>query len=126
MRDCEVIGMMTMAENERTFWYALYKQTDVQYDDYGNETGDPVIVYEDPVEMSANVSEATGISSTQQFGNYMDYDKVIVTDWMECPIDENTVLYIDTEPDELPDYVVSRVSKSLNSVSIVIRRVVKT
>lgn len=117
--------MMTLAENERGIWYALYKRTDVQYDEYGNETGDPVVVYEDPVPMYANVSEATGISSTQQFGNYADYDKVIVTDWMECPIDENTVLYIDKWPDGFPDYAVSRVSKSLNSVSIAIRRVVK-
>ena len=58
-----------------------------------------------------------------------NYDKVIVTDDMDCPIDENSVLFVDREPetsldgDLLYDYVVRRVSKSLNYISIAISKV---
>lgn len=33
------------------------------------------------------------------FGNLESYDKVLITDDMSCPIDENTVLFIDKEPE---------------------------
>ena len=92
-------------------------------DDYGE-----AVSYAEPVQMYANISPATGQSQTEQFGNLENFDKVIVTDDMSCPIDENTVLFVDKEPetvDGVPiyDYIVKRVSKSLNSISIAIRRV---
>ena len=49
--------------------------------------------------MLANISQATGQSNTEQFGNLENYDKVIVTDDLNCPIDENSVLFIDKEPE---------------------------
>ena len=113
-------------------------------DEYGNESGENIVVYQNPVEMYANVSPATGQSNTEQFGNLENYDKVIVTDDLECPIDENSVLFIDKQPEyslvrtyrptaitateefvRVPnyDYTVLRVAKSLNSVSIAVRKV---
>lgn len=98
-------------------------------DEYGNFTGEYAPIYTEPIRMSANVSPATGQSTTEQFGNLENYDKVIVTDWMECPIDENSVLFIDKEPehntsgDLMYDYIVKRVAKSLNSISIAVRKV---
>lgn len=72
----------------------------------------------------ANISPATGMSNTEQFGNLDNYDKVIVTGDLECPIDENTVLWID-EPDTTKpyNYIVKRVSKSKNGVSIAVAKV---
>ena len=69
-----------------------------------------------------NVSPATGFAQTDVFGYLESYDKVLITDDMDCPIDENTVLFIDKEPqvvDGKPmyDYTVKRVAKSLNSIS---------
>ena len=91
--------MINLLRNETEFWYALYKQTDITYDAYGNETGDPKKVYETPVKMTAVISPATGWSNTEQFGNLDSYDKVLVIDDMSCPIDENTVLFIDKQPE---------------------------
>ena len=141
--------MMTMAINERPIWYALYDRSETITDAYGNEV-DTRVVYKTPVKMFANVSEATGNSRVQPFGNLPDYDRVIVTDWMECPIDEDTVLCVDCEPSYTPpsassstvttastpgdetsscdliyDYVVRRVSRSLNHVAIAIAKVKK-
>lgn len=81
--------------------------------------------------MRANISPASGASMTEQFGTMDNYDKVIVTDDMTCPIDENTVLYIDAPPVidydtgkyNPYDYVVMRVAKSINSISIAVRKV---
>lgn len=42
--------------------------------------------------MEANISPAAGYAQIQQFGQFISYDKVIITDDMTCPIDENAVL----------------------------------
>lgn len=136
--------MRTLKRNERKFYYCLYADKTPIVDDYGNETGESIVTYQDPVEMKANISPATGQSNTEQFGNLENYDKVIVTDDLNCPIDENSVLFIDKEPEytevlthtttaittqdetvSIPvfDYTVRRVAKSLNSISIAVKKV---
>lgn len=120
--------MRIMARNKRKFYYALYdNKTPITADGY--ETGEYQVNYAEPVCMMANISAATGTSQVEQFGNFISYDKVIVTDDMSCPIDENTVLFIDKEPEEdndgnlIYDYIVRRVAKSINSISIAISKV---
>lgn len=121
--------MRCLKRNKQTFWYALYQSTDMNHDEYGNETGEPIVTYSEPVQMSANISPATGQSNTEMFGNLDSYDKVIVTDDMNCPIDEHSVLFIDKEPEHnmsgnlMYNYIVKRVAKSLNSISIAVRKV---
>ena len=121
--------MKTLNRNKRSFYYCLFSDTEAIEDEYGNETGEPRVVYGEPVKMLANISQATGQSNTEQFGNLENYDKVLVTDDLNCPIDENSVLFIDKEPeysldgDPMYDYTVRRVAKSLNSVSIAVRKV---
>ena len=136
--------MKCLKRNQRPFWYCLYKGEIPILDEYGNESGETIVTYEDEVELSANISQATGQSNTEQFGNLENYDKVIVTDWIDCPIDENSVLFIDKEPEwkdaeyneqtaitvtgatvKVPvyDYTVRRVAKSLNSISIAVSKV---
>ena len=121
--------MRILERNKSTFYYLLYTRKTPVLDDEGYETGEQDVKYGEPVEMRANVSAATGQSQVEQFGNLENYDKVIVTDDMTCPINENTVLFIDKEPsyDEQGkpqfDYTVKRVAKSLNSISIAVSKV---
>jgi len=143
--------MKTLKRNQRTFWYCLYDYKIPIIDQYGNESSEEIVVYSEPVEAKANISQATGQSNTEQFGNLENYDKVIVTDDLNIPIDENSVLFIDKEPEfteavtidyqesetllgedtatpvtvQTPkyDYIVRRVAKSLNSVSIAVKKV---
>ena len=64
------------------------------------------------------------MSNTEQFGNLENYDKVIVTSDMSCPIDEDTVLWIDeTDTSQPYDYIVKRVSRSKNGISIAVAKV---
>ena len=54
---------------------------------------------------------------------------MIVTDDLTCPIDENSVLFVDKLPEysedgtPLYDYVVKRVAKSLNAIAYAIQKV---
>ena len=121
--------MRTLNRNKSPFWYLLYDRKAPAKDEYGNETGEELVVYKPAVAMNANISAATGSAQVEQFGNFAGYDKVIVTDDLSCPIDENTVLFIDKEPQydkdgkPLYDYMVKRVAKSLNSISYAVSKV---
>lgn len=141
--------------NDRRFWYSQYltdrvpgdvaiagagivgisvvnddePNVDYLYDEYGNETGERQLHYAEPVEMYANISPASGQKQVERFGTLENYDKVIVTRDLSCPINEHTVLFVDKTPERndkqqlLYDYVVMGIAKSLNSISIAIRKV---
>ncbi len=134
--------------NDQKFWYCLLDPTieHALIDEYGNETGEIIPHYESAVSMYANISPARGQSQTEQFGNLDNYDKVIVTRDMSCPIDEHSVLFVEKEPEYASistheivsgnpnivtvtysqpknDYIVKRVARSINSISIAVRKV---
>ncbi len=120
--------MKLLDKNKSTFWYLLYERKEPMTDEWGNETGEEQIIYKEAVSTRANISAATGYAQIEQFGNFAGYDKVIVTDDMSCPIDENSVLFVDVDPvykdgKPLYDYVVKRVAKSPNYISYAIRKV---
>ena len=79
--------------------------------------------------LMCSVSTASGYTQANMFGNLESYDKVLITDDMSCPIDENTVLFIDKEPEvdsrgrPVFDYTVRRVARSLNSISYAVSKV---
>lgn len=121
--------MKVLERNKSSFWYLLYEGKTPIQDEDGNETGESKVSYKAAVSMRANVSAASGSAQVEQFGSFVSYDKVIVTDDLSCPIDENTVLFVDKQPvyanDGTPlyDYVVKRVAKSLNSISYAVSKV---
>lgn len=118
--------MRGLLRNKTKFYYALYDKRNEITDEYGNKTGQYEIVYGSPVEMYGNVSSAVGEMQSRQFGESESYDKVIVLDDIDTPIDEYSILWVDTLPlsDETPhDYVVKKIARSLNSVSIAISKV---
>lgn len=123
--------MRCLRRNKVTFFYALYSSKIPITDDYGNKTGEYEIIYGNPVEILGNVSAARGETVTRQFGEDEAYDRVIVLDDPQCPIDEFSILWIDTLPEigidgstQTPhDYVVKKVARSINSVSIAVSKV---
>ena len=121
--------MKLMNRNLSTVHYCLYNKRVPLLDADGNETGEYKVVYSEPTELKCNVSPAKGYAQAEMFGNLDSYDKVVVTDKVGCPIDENTVLFIDKEPEfdkdgkPIYDYTVRRVAKSLNAVSYAVSKV---
>lgn len=130
--------MRCLERNKQSFWYSVYTGKTAKIDSNGNKTGEKVPSYSLPVEMKACIQAAArnSIAGMEPFGILQQYDKMIVTDWMDCPIDENSVLYVDCGKPQLNqaktdvitpyDYIVVRVIKSLNSVSIMISKVKQT
>lgn len=137
--------------NDTDFFYCMYDPT-VRYiviDKNGNETGEIAPKYGDAISYWANVSPAIGQAQFEQFGNLGNYDKVIVTRDMGCPINETAVLFLDKTPEyisvtayeedssggikpntvavtyNLPkyDYIVKRVAKGLDSIAIAVSKV---
>ena len=131
--------MRCMSRNKVTFFYALYERKEPIVDDYGNTTGEFEVIHGNPLKYSANISAAKGETQTRQFGENEVYDKVIVADNTAPPIDEYSILWVDTMPqldengalatDESGkvitpyDYIVTKVARSLNSVSIAVSKV---
>lgn len=131
--------MRCMNRNKVKFFYSLYEGREPITDGYGNVTGEYDVKHGNPTEGYANISAAKGETQTRQFGESETYDKVIVMDNEAPPIDEYSVLWVDTVPqlnedgslavDEegnvlTPhDYIVKKVAKSLNNVSIAISKV---
>ncbi len=117
--------------NKTTFYYALYIGETEIVDEYGNRTGEFSLTYGNPMRVSGNVSAAQGEMQNRQFGESERYDKVIVLDDRNAPIDEHSILWVDTLPhlnddgstDTPHDYIVRRIAKSLNGVSIAIGKV---
>ena len=123
--------MRCMVRNKKKFYYASYIESNEITDEYGNKTGEYEITYGNPIEARGNVSGAQGEIQIRQFGESENYDKVIVLDNIDTPINEYTVLWVDTLPllnedgsTSTPyDYIVKKVSRTINSVSIAISKV---
>ena len=121
--------MRCLMRNKSTFYYSLYLGKVAVVDQEGNETGETKPSFSTPVRMKANISASSGDAQVEQFGTAISYDRVIVTEEMDCPIDENSVLCVESSPSYDSDgnlkydYIVTKVAKSINSISIAISKV---
>ena len=159
--------MRTLLRNKSKFYYASYIGETEIIDEYGNATGEYKVEYSNPIEAFGNISAAQGEMQSRQFGDSESYDKVIVLDDRNAPIDEHSILWVDTLPhlisavtddtnlilkgasvedenaimgenatvtennltlvglttDTPHDYIVRKCARSLNGVSIAIRKV---
>ncbi len=123
--------MRGMVRNKQKFYYASYVGEKEIIDEYGNSTGEYAVSYGNPIGYFGNISAAQGEMQSRQFGESESYDKVIVLDDINAPIDEHSILWVDTLPllnedgttDTPHDYEVTRKAVSLNVVSLAIRKV---
>lgn len=131
--------MRCLLRNMRDFHFAMYSGKNEIIDEYGNKTGEYEVIYSNPVKCKGNISAAQGEVQSRQFGDSESYDKVIVLDNVNIPIDEYSILWVDITPlineeGQLElndkgevvtphDYIVKKVARSLNNVSIAISKV---
>jgi len=124
--------MRSLKRNERNFWYAQYNKKIPILDSDGYETGDYETGYSAPVSFSANISAGRGDSQDAVFGKEIDFTRTISTTDMTCPINEHSLIWIETEPvlkadgtadPNSADYTVATLpARSLNSIMIAIKR----
>lgn len=115
--------MRTLNRNKRLIYYALLTDEVEGLDEYGNETGEPVPVYDIAVELKCNVSAATGADAVQAFGNFTNYSRTLCVADPNCPIDENTIVWFGREPSEPHNYIVVRKADSKNGILYALREV---
>jgi len=140
--------MRTLKRNQRKIYYATLIKGEPVTDEWDNETGEYNMVYSDPSPIRINVSAAQGRLETRQFGQMENYDRTLITDDLDCPIDESSILWIDNldttnvtwimledltwgdiegkswEVLTIPhDYVVTKVARSLNVIQYAVRKV---
>lgn len=113
--------MKTLRRNKSTIKYALFKEKTEILDSNSYRTGQYKNTYYTPVTMKAYVSAARGEAQTDMFGINLDYTKTLITD-NKCPIDENSILWVDDLTGE-HDYIVVQKAKSLNFTSYAIKKV---
>ncbi len=123
--------MRSMERNKQNIFYALYHDKTPILDEDGNETGDYETGYSNPIPFKIRVSPNKGESSEQAFGKSLDYDRVISTCNHGFPINEFSILWIDTMPeikedgttDTPHDYTVTRPAKDLNEWMFAIKKI---
>ena len=123
--------MRCMERNKQVFYFSSFTDKVGLVDEYGNRTGEYKVLYDNPTKLSGNISAAMGEMQNRQFGESELYDKVIVLGNPNVSIDEYSILWVDTLPtlkedgstDTPHDYIVKKIARSLNSVSIAISKV---
>lgn len=116
--------MLCLEINKQPLYYATLSGTTELKDSDGQYTGEYELTYSTPVYAKMNISPARGGAQFGFFGINISYSKIMVTDDMDCPINEDTVLWIDANPTtDKYNYVVRRVAKSLNYISYAIEEV---
>ena len=100
-----------MERAKKHFRYKLYLGKTMNVDEDGLYTGEYTPEYSEIKDAWANINGSVGKVTRQNFGEELDYTKVILTT-DDIPIDEHTLLWIDDLNAEEHDYVVKRVIHS--------------
>ena len=90
--------MRTLVINKQNLFYALFVGREPAVDSNGRKTGEYVKTYSSPTQISMNGSPARGIAEHDMFGVELDYDRSMVTDDLDCPIDEHSAVWIFDNP----------------------------
>lgn len=124
--------MRNLKKNQQKLFYSMYVGKVPVLDGEGYETGDYETGYTAPVSFSANISAGKGSSQEEVFGKELDFTRTISTTDMTCPINEHSLIWIETAPVLKPDgtadpnsadYTVATLpARSLNSIMIAIKR----
>lgn len=115
--------MKTLMRNLKPFYYANVSGTTAIVDSDNNYTGEYTVAYTTPVLVKGNISASTGSVYESPFGLTEGYDKVIVCDDPDLGINEDAVIWVENAITDPYDYVVYRIARSLNSISIAIKKV---
>ena len=111
--------MKGMERNKQTFWYAVPTgEKQPILDAAGHMTGEYENAYSERIEFRGNISPGTGQTEATPFGSDVTFDRVIVLEGEIPPIDEFCKIWYENE-----QYIVKKVARSLNGVSIAIRKV---
>lgn len=120
--------MKSLERNKKDFYYCKCLGEVDERDNDGYLTGEKAISYGEATMVSGVFSMTRGTSRMEMFGVDLNYDRVVTLEG-DVDIDETSVLFVDKAPEydadnnPLYDYIVKRVSKTLNFTFLAIARV---
>lgn len=116
--------MQNLARNTFPVWYKTYLGSVEVIDEYGNRTGTREDRYSDLSCESLSVSANKGTSEAEMFGSFKDYDRTMSTANTCCPIEEDSILWLDGQDTAGPhNYIVKKRAVWKNSISFAIKKV---
>lgn len=116
--------MRTLKRNKRPVAYAFYDGVQEIVDDDGYHTGEYEIKYTEPIKTLMNVSGGRGQADIALFGFTNNYARTLVTEDIDTPFTEETVFWIEADPDNEPhDYRVSGIARTINQVVLAVDKV---
>lgn len=122
--------MWNLNRNKVKIYKADFVRLEDILDSKGYKTGQKRSIYTEPTELWTHVTPTRGMRETWQFGDNLDYDKMLFD--TDLPLTETSVLWVDDTDiydnegnynGKLHDYKVRRIGKSLNQVLVAIERV---
>ena len=121
--------MRTLNSNKRILYYRKPATETMEVDDDGNYTGEKVKTFNDWASIRANYNAGSDSISIISIGIQESYDRVVAFGKDECPLTEDTEVYIgNSEPttDTPANYMVSAINDSINGTLVGLRKVEKT
>lgn len=130
--------MVSMEINKTTIWYSnvIRGQTVDRLDEHGLMTGEKVPKYTKPKSIRVALSEsiglnnltAQGVAELRAYGVMTNYTHRMITEDMDCPIDEESIVWHNIDPGDDPystpyNFRIVRVSKTLNYKMYYLRQV---
>lgn len=115
--------------------YSLYSDSIPILDSDGNDTFEVKAGFSLPVDFKASLSSGKSDSESTEFGTDVSYDRIISTCKKELPIDENSLIWVTSEPiinngivdPASADYKVSaKPIDGIDSIRIAIKAIVKS
>lgn len=111
--------MKLLERNKSTIYYKNFvSKTPVVEDEI--ETGEYESTYSELKTMRGYITPSKGLESEEMFGEAANYDRLILSE--DTDMNEYSIVWVDRQTNEDPDFTVVRVARSLNSVTIAIRR----
>ena len=116
--------MFDFSRNALLVYYKLYQGQVEIIDEHGNKTGSYSPQYGSLQSAYLSVSSNKGKSEEEMFGTIEGYDRTMTTSDVKCPIDENSILWLDGKDTDKPhNYIVTKRAPWKNSISFAIKKV---
>lgn len=115
--------MRSCRKNQIKIYYSNLIRTEPAKDEHGRYIGGEDNIYSVPEPIKISVSANKGDISQQLFGTLADYDRTLTITGTNCPINEDSRLWISVPITEPHDYEVKKKAVSLNETVYAIRQV---
>ena len=117
--------MRILSRNKKDLWYANVSASSYVTDNNGLKTGEKEVTYTTPVKVRMSMAISSGANNLGSQGMVVldpfrittAYTHRMVTEDMDCPINEESLIWIDKTPTEgAHNFKIVRVAKSLNHI----------